>query len=236
MIVDALADMGAGAWFRLGDRDFATCIYRTERIKEGAPLSEVTAEIASSLGIRSRILPMTDGRVATMIEAADGRTLEFQEYFVKERAAPEVKAIRFEGIDVAQPAPGVLESIEGADRVVICPSNPLVSVGPILALPGVRDALAAHPDVVAVSPIVEGAALKGPADRMLAAGGIPVGPGGVAGLYRDFLNWFVLDSRDAADAGDVERLGIESLVCDTIMGDGERSEELARSVLDWRAA
>jgi LPPG:FO 2-phospho-L-lactate transferase len=230
-IVDQLAELGHDSWFRLGDRDLATCVYRTERMREGATLTEVTSEIAENLGVRARILPMTNDRVATLIDVKDGRTLEFQEYFVKERQEPEVTGIRFDGIDVASPAPGVIDAISSADKVFLCPSNPLVSIGPILSLPGVREALRAHPDVVAVSPIVEGAALKGPADRMLASEGVSVSASGVAGMYRDFLTSFVIDERDPAEAAAVAGLGVEPLMRDTVMVDAEHSEDLARSLL-----
>jgi LPPG:FO 2-phospho-L-lactate transferase len=230
-VVDGLSALGRDAWFRLGDRDLATCIYRTGRLREGAPLSQVTDEIASALGVSAKLLPMTDDRIATVIETTDGRTLEFQEYFVKERQAPDVKAVRFEGIDDAAPGPGVIDAIESADTVVLCPSNPIVSIGPILALPGVREALRAHRDVIGVSPIIDGAALKGPADKMLAAAGHEVSPTGVASMYADFLDRFSLDERDRDEAPAVKELGIEPLVRDTIMTDSSRSEKLARSLL-----
>jgi LPPG:FO 2-phospho-L-lactate transferase len=230
-VVGGLKELGREAWFRLGDRDLATCIYRTERLREGAALSQVTDEIASALGVSAKLLPMTDDRLATLIETSDGRTLEFQEYFVKERQAPEVRSVRFEGVEEASPAPGVIDAIESADTVVLCPSNPIVSIGPILALPGVREALRAHPDVVGVSPIIEGAALKGPADKMMAAAGHEVSPAGVAAMYVDLLDRFALDQRDEDLAPAVKELGIEPLVRDTIMSDSSRSEELARSLL-----
>lgn len=230
-VVETLARLRHDSWFSLGDRDFATCLYRTEAMGAGATLSEVTKEIADALGVTALILPMTDDTVATRIDTTDGRTLEFQEYFVRERQEPEVKRVRFAGISDATPGPGVLAAIEASERVIICPSNPLVSIAPILGLAGVRDALRAHPHVTAVSPIVEGAALKGPADKMLAAAGIAVSPSGVAGMYKDFLNWFVVDERDEGEAEKVRDLGIEPVVRDTIMMSHDRAEELARSLL-----
>jgi LPPG:FO 2-phospho-L-lactate transferase len=230
-VVEALGRLNHDSWFSLGDRDFATCLYRTEALGAGATLTEATDEIRRALGVTATVLPMSDDTVATRIDTVDGRTLEFQEYFVKERQEPEVKQVRFAGISDASPAPGVLSAIEGAERVIICPSNPIVSIGPILGLAGVRDALREHPHVTAVSPIVQGAALKGPADKMLAAAGIEVSAAGVAGMYKDLVDRFVLDVRDEHEAEKVRVLGIEPLVRDTVMVDNDKSEELARSLL-----
>ncbi|MEA2451810.1 MAG: 2-phospho-L-lactate transferase [Actinomycetota bacterium] len=230
-VVAALGKLGHETWFSLGDRDFATCLYRTDRLKAGAALSEITAEITRSLGVDASVLPMTDDHVATRIVTDDGRTLEFQEYFVKERCAPEVREVRFAGISDAQPAPGVIQSIERADRVVVCPSNPLLSISPILALPGVRDALRAHPNVIAVSPIIQGAALKGPADRILESTGHRSSASSVALMYEDFIDTFVLDSSDIEEAGKVEAAGIQTLVTDTVMTDLDASARLAQAVL-----
>ncbi|MEA2460563.1 MAG: 2-phospho-L-lactate transferase [Actinomycetota bacterium] len=230
-VVEGLRALGRDAWFQLGDRDFATCIHRTERMGAGDKLTAITADVARALGVTATVLPMSDDSVATLIDTADGRTLEFQDYFVKERQEPEVHAIRFSGIEEASPGPDVLRAIEEADKVFLCPSNPLVSIGPILGLSGVRDALKAHPDVTAISPIIEGAALKGPADKMLAAAGIEVSAYGVAELYADFLDRFVLDVRDESHRDRINGLGIEAIVLDTIMADEERSVLLARDLL-----
>lgn len=230
-VVDGFERLGADAWFRLGDADLATCLFRTNRMAAGATLSAVTDEIRRALGVASRILPMSDDPVRTRIVTEDGRTLEFQEYFVKERQEPPVREIRFAGIGDAKPAPGVIEAIRDARRVILCPSNPVVSLAPMLTLPGVRDALREHPDVVAVSPIVGGRAVKGPADKMLATVGTEVSAVGVARLYADFCNTFVLDNIDMADIEMIEQLGMRAVAVDTLMVDRERSIDLARALL-----
>ena len=231
-VVEALRKLvGDEAWFNLGDRDLATCIYRTQRLAVGARLSEVTAQITAALGVRAHVLPMSDDPVATIITTTDDRLLDFQRYFVRERHQPEVAAVHFEGISDARPAPGVLEAIANAETVIVGPSNPVVSVGPIVGLPGVRDALRTHPQVIAVTPIVGGAALKGPADRMLTSLGTPSSASGVASLYADFVDAFVVDASDVAEADKIEALGIRAVVLDTIMTDADASERLARLLL-----
>jgi LPPG:FO 2-phospho-L-lactate transferase len=230
-VVDALSRLGGESWFRLGDLDFATCIKRTQLLASGMTLSAATDQITRMLGVRPRVLPMSDEPVRTKVVCRDGRTLEFQEYFVKERQAPAVAEVRFDGIAEAKPAPEVLESIEKADAVVVCPSNPVVSIGPILGLPGVRDALRGHERVIAVSPIIRGAPLKGPADRLLPALGAEVSASGVAGLYADFCSTFVVDETDTEQLRPVEELGIEGAALDTIMIDHDASERLATRLL-----
>lgn len=230
-VIEAMRDLGSEAWFNLGDRDFATCLLRTERLRGGDPLSTITDELRAALGVKTRILPMTDDEVATRIVTKDGVTLEFQEYFVRERQKPEVAEVRFAGIADARPAPGVLDAIRSADHIIICPSNPVVSVDPILSLPGIRDELAEHPRVTAVTPIVQGAPLKGPADKLLTAKGVEVSARGVAALYTAFVDRFILDERDEEQAIDIEALGAEPLALDTIMVDHDASERLARSLL-----
>jgi LPPG:FO 2-phospho-L-lactate transferase len=230
-VIEAMKGLGAEAWFNLGDRDFATCLIRTERLRIGDPLSAVTKDIKDSLGVRPSIIPMTDDEVATRIVTKDGATLEFQEYFVRERQEPEVAEVRFAGIADAKPAPGVIEAIRSADKVIVCPSNPVVSIDPILTLPGIRDELAEHDDVTAVTPIVRGAPIKGPADKLLAARGVEVSARGVAGLYADLADRFVVDQADEEQALDVEALGMEAVVLDTIMSDHDASERLARALL-----
>ena len=232
-VIDAMRSLGRDTWFSLGDRDFATCLYRTERLASGATSSEVTAEIASHLGVEATIMPMSDHEVATRIVTDDGRTLEFQEYFVKERCEPEVREVRFAGISDADAAPGLLARIEQADRVIICPSNPLLSIGPILAVKGVRAALRAHPLVMAVTPIINGAALKGPADRILKSTGHNSSASAVARLYEDFVDVFVVDASDPEEAAKVEAADVRALVTDTVMSDHEASERLARTLLSW---
>jgi LPPG:FO 2-phospho-L-lactate transferase len=231
-VVEALAELGRETWFRLGDRDFATCLFRTERMRGGASLSAVTDEIRRALGVEARVLPATDDTVRTNVITTDGRTLEFQEYFVKERFEPEVTEVLFAGAADAKPAPGILDTIASADTVVVCPSNPVVSVGPMLALPGIRDALRVHPKVVAVTPIVRGRALKGPADRLLASTVGDSSASAVARMYADFLDTFVVDATDAEETERVSDLGVNAVTRDTLMTDHGRAEALARSLLE----
>jgi LPPG:FO 2-phospho-L-lactate transferase len=230
-VVDALARLGAESWFRLGDRDFATCLLRTQRLDEGVALSRFADELRAALGLATRVVPMTDDPVRTIVECADGRTLAFQEYFVREGTRPEVSGVRFEGIDIAVPAPHVVESIRGAELVVLCPSNPYLSIGPILGVAGIRDALVAHPRVVAVTPIVSGSALKGPADRLLVSLGGRASASGVATLYADFCDAFVVDSRDGEEMAKVEGLGVAAVSLDTVMTDAHSSARLAEEIL-----
>lgn len=233
-LVEGLRELGVDAWFNLGDRDFATCVLRTSWLRAGRPLSEVTARLARALQVVPALLPMTDDRVRTRVECADGRTLSFQEYFVKERCAPDVTDVSFEGAADAAPAPGVLDAIERADLVVVCPSNPIVSVGPILSVPGIAGALTAHPFVVAVSPIVAGSAIKGPAARMLSSLGHGASAAAVARLYAPFVDHFVVDLLDAGEVAAVEALGVPCTALDTMMVDGTASEKLARELLTLR--
>jgi LPPG:FO 2-phospho-L-lactate transferase len=231
--MEALARYGGLTWFNLGDRDLATHLYRTQRRREGATLSEATAEITAAWGLGLRVLPVSDDRVETRVTlAVDGTEVNFQEYFVKHHHDVPVRAVRFAGIEEARPAPGVLHAIETAGTIVIAPSNPLVSIFPVLAVPGVRAAVAkrrAH--TVAVSPIVGGAALKGPADRMLVELGYESSVVGVAHLYRDVASVLVIDDTDAALADKVEAVGIRCVVTDTIMKTPERAAALARATL-----
>ena len=230
-VVEALREIGMEAWFNLGDRDLATCIYRTHRLREGAGLVAITDEIRSRLGVRARVIPMTDDEVRTFVRTSDDRVLGFQEYFVKERHAPDVAEVWFEGIADAKPAPDALDALSASDVVVICPSNPVVSIGPILGLPDVRETLIRHPRVVAVSPIVERAALKGPADRLLPLLGVEASAAGVAKSYADLCDTFVLDERDRGEAAEVESLGMKAVVTDTIMTDEAASARLASAIL-----
>ena len=222
-------------WFLLGDRDLATHLHRTRLLRNGRSLSDATASIARAFGLRCTLLPMTNDRVRTMV-TTDGGEITFQEYFVRRRQQDDVRALRFDGVERAQPAPGVLDAIAGAEAIVIAPSNPLVSIGPVLAIPGVREALVAtKAQVVAVSPIVGGQALKGPADRMMASLGHEVSAVGVARMYADFLDVLVLDNVDAALAPAVESLGVRAVVTDTIMRDAESRRALARATIDAAA-
>jgi LPPG:FO 2-phospho-L-lactate transferase len=230
--VDALARFGIETWFRLGDRDLATCLYRTQQLRAGATLSTITDDIRNALGIATKIIPMSDDSVPTRIVTEDGRTLDFQDYFVKEQHKPPVQEVRFSGMADAKPAPGVLDAIRRADRVILCPSNPVVSIGPILALPEVRDTLRVHPLVIAVTPIVRGAPLKGPADKLLPTIGAEVSAAGVAKLYKEFCDVFVLDERDAEEVPVIEGYGMRAETLDTIMTDNSASEALSRKLLE----
>jgi LPPG:FO 2-phospho-L-lactate transferase len=229
--VGALARFYASTWFRLGDQDLATNLFRTERLRAGDRLGVVTGAIARRFGVRGTLLPMTDDRVRTFVRTAAGR-LPFQTYLVRRGGQDAVRGIQFSGIRRARLHPGARRALRGAAMVIIPPSNPLVSIGPILALRGVREILrrGAAP-VAAISPIVGGRPVKGPADRMLRGLGIEVSPAGVAGLYRDFLDLFVLDGRDAALMGGVARLGCEVMAADTLMASPARAAALARRVV-----
>jgi LPPG:FO 2-phospho-L-lactate transferase len=230
-VLEQIGRLGRETWFRLGDRDLAASIHRTELLQHGMPLSAVADGIRRALGVAVRILPMADEPVRTRVRTPDG-WLAFQEYFVQRRQQDEVLEVALDGIERARPAPGVLEAIGGASAILLAPSNPIVSIGPILAVPGLRAALReARACRVAVSPIVGGAALKGPADRMLRGLGHEVSPAGVAALYRDFLDAMVLDEQDAALAPAVRALGIEPVVAPTIMRGPAEKRELARRAL-----
>ena len=221
---------GEPTWFTIGDADLATDVVRTARLRDGARLTDATAGMARALGIRARILPASDDPYRTLIET-DAGTLPFQDYFVRLRQEPEVRGVRSEGADHARPTTQVLEAIEEADVVVIGPSNPIVSIGPILDLPGVRQAVADARRTVAVSPIVAGRALKGPADRMLTSLGHESTALGVARIYLGVVDRFVLDEADAALAPEVEALGMEAVVAPTVMRSDEDRAALARLLL-----
>jgi LPPG:FO 2-phospho-L-lactate transferase len=228
----AMASYGAPTWFALGDRDLATHVARTQALASGASLSAVTETLARGLGVAARLLPMSDDRVRTFIRTPDG-TLAFQEYFVRDKAMAEVVGVEYAGADTARPAPGVREAITEADLVVVCPSNPITSLGPILAVPGIVEALAAtRAPVVGVSPIVDGGAVSGPAGALMRACGLPASTVGVARAYAPWLRQLLIDPRDAADVAELARLGVTAVVTDVMMPDGERERALARRVLD----
>ncbi len=233
-VMAQLGVYGEETWFSLGDRDMALHIARTARVRAGARVTEACLAAQAALGITGRILPMTDATVATEVRTADG-WLEFQEYFVHRRQEPEVLELRFQGIDAAAPTPEVLAALSDATAIVVCPSNPLVSVGPILAVPGMREAIEAARRrgavVAAVSPIVGGRALKGPADRMLVSLGLESSARGVARLYAGLADVFVLDAVDAGVEADIRALGPRTLVTDTIMTDDGSRARLAAEVL-----
>ena len=234
-VMDGIAALGEEAWFRLGDRDLATHLWRTDRLgRPGARPTDVARELTAALGIAPTVLPMSDDMVRTGVLTDDG-WLEFQEYFVHRHQEPEVHEVRFSGIDGAQPTPEVLTALATADVVVIAPSNPIVSIGPILALPGMAAALAKTRDrdvpIVAVSGIIEGKALKGPADRMLVSLGHESSALGVARLYADLATIFVLDATDADSAAAIAELGLRPVVADTIMADDAARARVAGEVL-----
>lgn len=229
--LSGLKRLGRETWFNLGDRDMALHIHRTERMREGASLSEVTEEVRGRLGVVCRLLPMSNERVATIVVTEKGDS-GFQEYLVKDQAADRVKGIRFEGAEGARASEGALEAISGAEGVVIAPSNPIISIGPILAVSGVREALtAARARVTAISPIVGGKAIKGPAAEMLDALGHEASAYGVAEIYRPYISSYIMDYADAGDLERVKGLGVRGVVTDTIMASLERKMALARSAL-----
>jgi LPPG:FO 2-phospho-L-lactate transferase len=226
-----LAAYGRPDWFNLGDRDLATHIHRTAMLAEGKTLSHATDSIRIAIGVKSRILPMSDNSVPTIIDSNEG-PLHFQEYLVKRRAEPVVKGIRFAGVESALPAPGVLEAIRDADRILVCPSNPLISIGPILAVPGIRDQLRAHKGkVFAVCPIVAGKSLKGPSDKMLAQLGHDPTALGVAKLYADFTGTFIIDPADKSQSAAIAALGMKVVVLPTVMKTRTQKRKLARALL-----
>ncbi|MGP8058388.1 MAG: 2-phospho-L-lactate transferase [Acidimicrobiales bacterium] len=235
-VMAALGELGGPTWFALGDRDLATHLYRTGRLDDGATLSQVTAELAAARGVAVTVLPMSDDPVRTKltvtVEGAE-REVDFQDYFVRLRHDVAVSDIRFDGAGSSRPAPGVLEAIVQADVVLACPSNPLVSIAPVLAVPGLAAAVASRrPRVVAVSPIVAGAALKGPADRLLAELGHEASVVGVARLYSPWAGTLVIDTADQSMAPLVEAEGVRCVVAPTVMSSPERARALATVVLD----
>lgn len=230
--LEMLGRYGEPTWFRIGDADLATHVRRTHLLRDGASLTDATAAMAAALGVPSRLLPATDDRLRTILDTDVGE-LDFQEYFVGRRQEPEVRAARFDGIETARPARAALDAIGQAELVVLAPSNPIVSIGPMLALPGLREAMAATAaPKVAISPIIAGRALKGPADRMLASLGHEVTALGVARLYAGLVDTFVIDEADAALAPAVEGLGMAAVVLPTIMASDADRAALARAILE----
>jgi LPPG:FO 2-phospho-L-lactate transferase len=223
------------AWFNLGDLDLATHLFRSNLLARGATLTQATERVAARFGVAARLLPMSDDRIETRLTvAADGDELDlhFQEYWVRRGARDEVKSIRYEGADRSLPAPGVLDAIAGAEAIVLCPSNPVASIGPILAVPGVRSALGSRRrDVVGISGIVGGAPLAGMADRLMPAAGVEVTAAGAAACYDGLLGAWVIDEVDAALAARIEEIGVRCGVTDTIMVDDAAAETLARFAL-----
>jgi LPPG:FO 2-phospho-L-lactate transferase len=228
-----LERLGGAAWFRLGDRDLGTHLFRTGRLAEGVALSRVTAEIAAGFGLAITLLPMTDDVVRTRLQLAAGEEVSFQEYFVKLQHQVAVTAVTFVGAAMARPAPGVLEALEGAARIVVAPSNPVVSIGPVLAVPGVRAVLQRRRgDVTAISPIIAGAALKGPADRLLVELGAEASATGVARWLADVIGTLIIDEADAALATEIARCGVRPRVAATVMRTPGAAARLATFALD----
>lgn len=231
--MDALGRYGERNWFSLGDQDLATHLQRTARLAEGASLTEVTAEIAASWGVTVRLLPVTNDRVSTMVTRADtGAEISFQEYFVGERHAISLADIRFAGIDASRATDEVSAALSNADLLVIAPSNPLVSIAPVLGVPGVRESIEQRSvPCIAISPIIGGAAVKGPAARMLYELGHEATATGVARLWADLVDVLLIDDADASRSAEIARIGVVPYVTDTIMSDTTRGAALARSVL-----
>jgi LPPG:FO 2-phospho-L-lactate transferase len=230
--LQAMGQLAQPIWFHTGDRDLAIHILRSKLLAEGKTLSEVTAEIADKLGVKARILPMTNSRVETRVGTPTGE-LSFEEYFVQRWYQDPVQSIRFAGAGDAEPAPGVIEAILSADTVLLAPSNPVTSIGPILAVPGVREALQrTKARIAAVSPIVAGEAVAGPAGILMASQGLPVSIAGVAQAYHDFLDLLVVDVRDAQAAEDLRKSGLRVHTAKSIMRTPEEKADLARAVLD----
>ncbi len=230
--LEMISRYGRSTWFRIGDRDLATHVIRTSMLTQGMTLTAVTGDLCGALGVRSRVLPMSDEFVSTVLDTNDGE-LEFQEYFVRRRHEPEVRGVSFRGIEVARPTDAVVSALHEAELVVFCPSNPIVSIGPILSVPGMRETLeACAAPKVAVSPIVGGRALRGPADRMLDSLGHGSSALGVARLYEGLVQGFVMDAEDAAYEPDVRVLGMRVLVADTVMRDDVDRRELARRTVE----
>ena len=233
LAMESLKKLGGEAWFNLGDKDLATHLYRTGRLSEGAGLKEVTAEITSSMGIGVNLLPMTENRVETMVTLLESENeVSFQEYFVKYRHDVAISSVRFNGSKEAKATPGVIDVINKAEIVIIAPSNPLVSIAPIFSVPEISKAIKARKkDTVAVSPIVAGAAIKGPADRLLNELGHEASVEGVAKYYQDWISALVIDNADFERAKGIESLGINCVVTETVMADSQIAASLGSTLL-----
>jgi LPPG:FO 2-phospho-L-lactate transferase len=229
--LENIQKLGGPDWFHLGDQDLATHLERTRRLREGQPLSQVTRDFCQSWGVRPTVLPMSNQSIRTIVDTVELGELAFQEYFVHQKCEPKVKGFRFAGIDSAKPAPGVLEAIEKAGSVIICPSNPWVSIDPILAVTGIRSALAAK-RIAAVSPIIGGKTVKGPAAKMYAELGIQPSALAVAEHYRGLLSGFVIDTFDSGLENNVQRLNVKALATNTLMKTQDDRRRLAQDVLN----
>lgn len=223
--------LGLETWFQIGDKDLATHVYRTELLRNGLPLNRVTDRLCEAFGLRVKITPITNQRITSKVTTEIGE-MHFEEYLVKRGAKDKVLNVTFEGVETANPAPGVIESIENAEEIIVCPSNPIVSIGPILAVKTVRVALKeTAAKVTAISPIVGGTVIKGPADKMLKSLGLEVSAYSVAYLYRDFIDTFILDWVDRAEKRKVEELGLNAVITNTIMHSLQDKVALARAAV-----
>lgn len=230
--LEMLQQLGFETWFQLGDRDLGTHLARTAMLQQGWSLTKATKAISQSLGVRCHLLPMTDRWVPTRI-LTDVGLIHFEEYMVKRRCQDAVEDVIFDGIDQAEPAPGVLEAIEAAEILIVCPSNPIVSIGPILAVPGIRDAVKKmKAPCVGISPIIGGKPVKGPADKLMEGKGVEVSAKGVAELYQDFLDALIIDQKDAKLRSGIEKLGIHVVVENTLMTSQDRKRHLAQTVFE----
>lgn len=236
-VVDRLAELGHEAWFRLGDIDLANALHRTLRLRAGVGLARIADELRRSYAVPIRLLPMSEDACPTMIELSEGTRIHFEEYLARDGAPDDVRHIDLTAAAAARPSPGVVEAISAAGVVLICPSNPVVSIGPILAVPGIRAAIeATAAPVVAISPIVGGAPIKGPAAQLMRGVGAEVSALGVARLYRDVADALVIDRRDAALLPEIEALGLRATAVDSLMVDAAAAERLARAALELVAA
>ncbi len=236
-ILEGLKALGLPAWFHLGDRDFAVCLSRTQMLASGLSLSAVTARIAKRFGFPARLIPMSDDPVETRVTLAGGEDLHFQEWWVGRAGAGEVTEVRLAGADIARPAPGVLEALAGAEAILIAPSNPVVSIGTILAVPGIRDAVRRAPArVVGVSPIIGGAPVRGMADRLMPAAGVPVSATGAATLLAGVLDGFIIDVVDESLKHEIEALGLDVVVAQTLMRTIDDAAALAKHALELAGA
>ena len=230
--LDALKKFNCETWFNIGDKDLATHLYRTVRLKQGLGLSKVTSEVSQALGLKTTILPMTDDKFESRIVTRNG-SVHFEEYFVKNGSVDEVLGVEFPGANAAKPAAGVLDAIKNAELIVVCPSNPVVSIGTILLVKGVREALKqTNARIVAISPIIAGAPVKGPADKLLRGLGLEVSAFSVAKLYADFLDTFIIDTADASEKNRIRQLGMKVKVTNTIMKSLADKVRLAKTVLE----
>ena len=232
-IVERLAKLGHEVWFRLGDRDYANCLDRSLKLRSGVGLAQITEDLRRSYGVSTRLLPMSEDPCPTMVVREGDVSVHFEEYLIRDGSPDDVKGVDLSAAENAKPAPGVLEAIASARVIVVCPSNPVVSIGPILALPAIREALAAcAAPVVGVSPIVGDAPVKGPADRLLRGIGVEVSARGVAEHYQELLDAFVIDAQDEAQVAAVEALGLACSAVDSMMVSQDVAAALARSVLE----